>query len=615
MRVLQYCIPRKRERFLLTVTGCVVVLFVFFSFHRSSHEEAPAEQVHYVKKIPRARRMPPPMEHQIPDYSKPREGPGENGSGVELQGAEKEEGQSQMKTWFMNVVASDKISLDRSIPDSRSQQCKDVVYDKDLPPASVVIVFTDEAWTTLLRTVHSVINRSPRHLLYEVVLLDDFSQRAELKGKLDDYVKRFGGLVKIVRSTERLGLIKAKLEGAKAASGEVVVFLDSHCEANTGWLEPLLQRIKNKRTAVVCPIIDSISSADMQYQGGYIGGIGTFWWSLHFKMDPIPKREQERRKNNPETEPLIIKEMDPIPKREQQRRNNNPETEPLMSPTMAGGLLAANREYFFEVGGYDDKMEIWGGENLEISFRVWMCGGSIEFIPCSHVGHVFRSGHPYNMTGKNGNLDVHGTNSKRLAEVWMDDYKRLYYMHRMGLADTDVGDLSERKALREKLQCKSFKWYLENVIPDKFILDENVKAYGLVRNAANGGELCLDTLQRLENKGTVVLGLWSCQLGGSSSQFFSISKDNQLRRETTCVETNYHDEPDGKSKKALLVECSDEYIKEFRHKKDGLLQHVKSGLCLDVEGLKSGDDVLFKECVEGKISQQWSIHGTYFEEM
>jgi hypothetical protein len=37
---------------------------------------------------------------------------------------------------------------------------------------------------------------------------------------------------------------------------------------------------------------------------------------------------------------------------------------------MAGGLFAANREYFFEVGAYDPGMEIWGGENLEISFRV-----------------------------------------------------------------------------------------------------------------------------------------------------------------------------------------------------------------------------------------------------
>lgn len=82
---------------------------------------------------------------------------------------------------FFNLRVSDKISLWRSLPDMRHPACKKKEYPSDLPTASVIFIFKNERWSSILRSVYSVINRSPRHLLKEVILVDDVSDIGNLK--------------------------------------------------------------------------------------------------------------------------------------------------------------------------------------------------------------------------------------------------------------------------------------------------------------------------------------------------------------------------------------------------------------------------------------------------
>ena len=51
-----------------------------------------------------------------------------------------------------------------------------------------------------------------------------------------------------------LGLVRSRVKGADLSTGEILTFLDSHCECNTGWLEPLLQRVHEVSNLCVCDI-------------------------------------------------------------------------------------------------------------------------------------------------------------------------------------------------------------------------------------------------------------------------------------------------------------------------------------------------------------------------
>ena len=97
-----------------------------------------------------------------------------------------------------NNYASDMISIHRSLADIRDPACKAVQWFSPLPSTSVIVIFHNEAWSVLLRTIHSVLDRSDASILKEVIVVDDFSDFAHLQEPLQEYIDKLDK-VKLVR--------------------------------------------------------------------------------------------------------------------------------------------------------------------------------------------------------------------------------------------------------------------------------------------------------------------------------------------------------------------------------------------------------------------------------
>ncbi|XP_068559836.1 polypeptide N-acetylgalactosaminyltransferase 9 [Cebidichthys violaceus] len=531
--------------------------------------------------LQRLERLEDVVYNQLNGLAKPMglvEGPGGLGQGgaAATLGEDSHDVEGKYEEYGYNAQLSDRISLDRSIPDYRPKKCKQLTYPEDLPQISVVFIFVNEALSVILRSVHSVVNHTPAHVLKEIILVDDNSDSVELKFNLDQYVnKRYPGLVKIVRNSKREGLIRARIHGWNAATAPVVGFFDAHVEFNPGWAEPILTRMKEDHTRIILPAIDNIKYNTFEVQQ-YANAAHGYNWGL-WCMYIIPPQEW---------------------------LDKGDETAPIRTPAMIGCSFVVDREYFGEIGLLDPGMEVYGGENIELGMRVWQCGGSMEVLPCARVAHIERTKKPYN-----NDIDYYAKrNALRAAEVWMDEYKSHVYMAwniPMNNPGVDFGDVSERLALRKRLQCRSFRWYLEHVYPEMRIYNNTI-TYGEVRNSKASG-YCLDQGSEDDDKAI----LYPCH--GMSSQLARYATEGLLQLgplgSTTFLPDTKCLVDDGRGRTPRLKKCDavsriSQRLWDFTQ--NGPIISRDTGRCLEVEMSKDANFGL-RLVVQRCSGQKWMI--------
>lgn len=472
----------------------------------------------------------------------------------------------------LEEALSARVPLQRALPEVRHPLCLQQPPADSLPTASIILCFHDEAWSTLLRTVHSILVTAPRAFLKEIILVDDLSQQGQLKSALSEYVARLEG-VKLLRSNRRLGSSGARMLGAARATGDVLVFMDSHCECHPGWLEPLLSRIAGDRSRVVSPVLDVIDWKTFQYSPSKALQRGVLDWKLDFHWEDLPERERKTQES-------------PI--------------SPIRTPVVPGGVVAVDRHHFLNTGSYDPLLSLRGSENLELSLKAWLCGGSVEILPCSRVGHIYGSQEVLSPLDQKA-----GVQSKvRIAEAWLGPFKDTFYRHSpeaLSLRKTERPDCTTRLKLQRRLGCRTFHWFLANVHPELFPSERRPRFSGKLHNTGLG--FCADCQADGVLPGCA-LTLVPCS-DGKRSQHFEHTGRKKIRLagpQRLCL--------DVQQERVILENCTEEapaiHPQCWDFQENGMMVHVLSGKCMEAMAQENSQDLYLRPC-DGKASQLWQF--------
>lgn len=350
-------------------------------------------------------------------------------------------------------------------PDVRPEGCKGAPLPRNFSDhkVSVVLPWLGESWEHLSGTLKAMLHFTADELVEEYLFISDGNPDS-----MEAQLKALSPKVKVIALPQREGLIRAKMRGVDEAKGPVIVFMEGHCIVNQGWLEPLLERVVLHPRVLAMPALDIIPADSW---GTYHKGTSGHWryeWNFNLVY------------TNPGG---AIEET----------------AEPHMSPGTSGGIFAMRKDWFQDLHLFDPGMEQWGGDHFELTMKVWRCGGIIEIVPCSRIGHLFREPvhRPYDVE-----IPKVVRNYARLARIWTKDHLEYFYKVKAEARSMRIEGMDALEAIHDKLvrelQCKDMQWYLDHVDVEMAFEKEKICVPGATGHPdgclhpAAQGRSCLD---------------------------------------------------------------------------------------------------------------------------
>eukprot|EP01066_Platyproteum_vivax_P001791 Platyproteum_vivax@DN12253_c0_g1_i1.p1 len=358
----------------------------------------------------------------------------------------------------------------------------------DLRTISIVLAAHNEQ-KYIVRTLESIFERTPEEVLQEVIIVDDASTPS-----MESALEKYTGdpRVKVVLNPTRIGLIRSKIAGGNASTGDLIVFLDAHVKPDWKWVQPLLKHTNTNYKRVVVPIIPVLDGNTWIEKKAQAGAKMMFDWTLGFQWFD----------------------------------DHND-----LVPCMSGGLFAITKKWWKESGEYDPAMQDWGGENIEQSLRIWLCGGEIYVARDSMVSHVFREKFPYAI-----DADKVQRNKVIAVETWFGNYTDMFYErspYSKKFQESVLEGLLERRKQLSHLDCKPFQWYLDKfkaVFEMKGMLPSNTF---LIRETSSN--LCLS----YDDKASYIVAI-DCNTNSKTQRWFKTSDNtiHSMGKHDHCLDAN-----------------------------------------------------------------------------